>query len=69
MSRRIISHAHAHKFKMAAYSPDVTRISRYEWDISELPGETAIFEVQKHGIYIGLVGTLSYTSGWVIYQR
>jgi len=22
---------------------------RYEWDISELPGETAIFEVQKHG--------------------
>jgi len=28
---------------MAAYRPDVTRISRYEWDISELPGETAIF--------------------------
>jgi len=34
---------------MAAYRQDVTRISRNEWDITELPMETAIFEVQKHG--------------------
>jgi len=32
---------------MAAYRPDVTRISRYEWDISELQGKNAIFEVKK----------------------
>jgi len=35
---------------MAAYRPEVTRISRYKRDISELLGETAIVEVQKHGM-------------------
>jgi len=33
---------------MAAYRPDVTRISRYEGDVSELPGKTDIFDFQKH---------------------
>jgi len=38
---------------MAAYRPDVTRISRYEcrMTISELPGETAIFEALKQAVY------------------
>jgi len=34
---------------MATYRPDVTRISRYDLDISELPAETANSKVQKHG--------------------
>jgi len=50
---------------MAAYRLNVRRISRYEWDISELPGETAIIEVQKHV----RASANTPTSGWVIYQR
>jgi len=42
---------------MAAYRPDVTRISRYEWDISELPGETP-FLLSRNTV--GLVWTPSY---------
>jgi len=34
---------------MAAYRPDVIRISRYEWDISELPAAFTIVEVQING--------------------
>jgi len=35
---------------MAAYLTDVTSISRYKSDVSELPARgTAIVEVQKHG--------------------
>jgi len=49
---------------MAAYRPDVTRISWYEWDVSKHPGETTIFKVLKHGWC-----KHSPTSGWVIYQR
>jgi len=30
-------------FKIAAYRPDITGIYQYEWDLSELPAETAIF--------------------------
>jgi len=38
------------KFKMAAYGSDVTTGSHdMNEDISEFPGETAMFEVQKHG--------------------
>jgi len=32
--------ASPHKLKMAAYRPNLTRISKYERDISELPRET-----------------------------
>jgi len=53
-----------YKFKIAAYRPDVTRILRYEWDISEILGETAIFKVQKHGW--ASANTLLRQSEWYI---
>jgi len=46
-----------HKFKMAAYRPDVPMISRYEWDICELPGKPPFL---KNRNKVGLVRTLSY---------
>jgi len=51
---------------MAAYRPDVTRISQYEWDISKRPVKTAIFEVQKQGRALSYVrvSNISKMAAW-----
>jgi len=56
---------------MTAYRRDVIRISRYEWNISELPEATAIFEVQKHGRASAntLLRQVSYISKMAVCNR
>jgi len=50
---------------MGANRPDETRISRYEWYISDLPGKPQFVRSRNT---VGLAEH-SPTSGWVIYER